>query len=86
MTASSAPGPEGGAYPVFRKDGDARGEVQELVRTLGGDGPRIGLHKTIYAARADQTVVLVTDRESRLASELRTRGWSEPRDSANEGN
>lgn len=73
--------PESGAYPVFRKDGDARHEVEGLVRALGGNGPRIGLHKTIYAARADQTVVLVTDREAPLARELRAHGWSEPRDS-----
>lgn len=67
-------------YPVFRKDGDARAEVERLTRGLGHDPAASGHHKTIYAARADQTVVLVTDRESPLARELRARGWSEPRD------
>lgn len=65
-------------YPVFVKRGDARSEVDVAARELGISAASAGLHKAIYAARADQTVVLVTSRDSPLAAALRGRGWAEP--------
>lgn len=67
-------------YPVFIRDGDLREEVEHLARRLGGDASAAGLHKVIHAARANQTVVMVTDRETPLAMELRRQGWQEPRE------
>ena len=67
-------------YPVFVKRGDVRAEVEAAARGLGGTALQAGLHKTIYAARADQTVVLVTSREAPLAAALRARGWAEPKE------
>lgn len=75
--------PRGGhppEYPVFVKRGDALAEIDAAVRTLGGTPGRAGLHKVIYAERADQTVVMVTSREAPLAAALRTGGWVEPRE------
>jgi hypothetical protein len=69
-------------YPVFTRRGDARREVDELVRGLAKSPTEAGLHKAIYAAQADQTVVLVTDRKAPLASALRATGWQEPREPA----
>ena len=69
-----------GEFPVFIKGGDARHEVEAVARDLGMDAATAGLHKSIYAAKADQTVVLVTRRDSPLAVHLRARGWEEPRD------
>lgn len=80
IALGNSPG-AGSEYPVFIKRGDARGEIDEIAGRLGTDASTAGLHKTIYAARANQTVVLVTDRRSPLAAELRARGWEEPRDS-----
>lgn len=75
-------GGRGGAeeYPVFVRRGDARGEVDLAARGLGMSPAAAGLHKTIYAARADQTVVLVTSRDAPIAAALRERGWAEPKD------
>lgn len=67
-------------YPVFIKRGDARQEVDAIARRLGSTPAAAGLHKAIYAAQADQTVVLVTDRDASLAAALRADGWMEPRD------
>lgn len=71
------PAPE---YPVFVKRGDALAEVDAAVKALGGTPGRAGLHKVIYAQRADQTVVMVTSREAPLAATLRSGGWVEPRE------
>ena len=76
----------GGEYPVFIKKGDARREVEAIARELGmTDAAAAGLHKSIYAAKADQTVVLVTRRDSPLADRLRAGGWQEPRDEPGRG-
>lgn len=80
MMLSGIPSSQARDYPVFIKRGDARHEVDELARRLGTTPAAAGLHKTIYAAQADQTVVLVTDRETALAAALRAGGWLEPRD------
>ena len=75
--------PRGGyapEYPVFVKRGDALAEIDAAVKALGGSAGRAGLHKVIYAERADQTVAMVTSREAPMAVELRTRGWVEPRE------
>ena len=72
--------PQAPEYPVFVKRGDARGEVESAARGLGMTASAAGLHKVIFAARADQTVVMVTTREAPLAGALRTLGWSEPMD------
>ena len=74
-----------GEYPVFIKRGDARREVEAVAGELGMDATAAGLRKSIYAAKADQTVVLVTRRDSPLAAGLRARGWQEPRDEPGAG-
>jgi hypothetical protein len=79
MHADAPDGPVA-EYPVFVRRGDARAEVDEAVRDSGGTPVQAGLHKIIYAERADQTVVLVTHREAPLAAALRARGWAEPRE------
>jgi hypothetical protein len=81
MLPRSSP-PTEGEYPVFIKRGDARHEVDELTRRLGTTPAAAGLHKSIYAAQADQTVVMVTGREAPLAASLRAGGWQEPRDAS----
>lgn len=69
----------GSPYHVFTKHGDARAEVDELVRGLGGDAAEAGLHKAIFVSRANQTVVMLRDPEAPLAGLLRGRkGWHEP--------
>ena len=66
-------------YPVFLRRGDARPEVESLVAGLAAGPGGAGLHKYLYAAAADQTVVMVTSRDVPLARALRGRpGWSEP--------
>lgn len=67
-------------YPVFIKRGDARPEVEGLARALGTTPEEAGVHKTIYAAQADQTVAMVKQRDSPLAARLRAAGWLEPRE------
>jgi hypothetical protein len=81
MLPGSAPS-EAREYPVFIKRGDARNEVDDMARRLGSTPAVAGLHKTIYAAQANQTVVLVTHREAPLAVALRAGGWQEPREPA----
>lgn len=68
------------SLPVFVRRGDSTPEVDRMVASLGGPAAA-GLHRSIYVLRADQTVVMVAARDAPLAAELRTAGWSEPRDS-----
>lgn len=77
MTDDDRPAAE---YPVFTRTGDLRGEVERIGRELASNASEAGLHKVIYVARANQTVVMVTDREAPLAEELRRRRWEEPRE------
>lgn len=67
-------------YPVFTKRGDARAEVDQLLAELSAaHGEATGFLKYLYVTRAEQTVVMVTDRTSPLATALRgRRGWNEP--------
>lgn len=66
-------------YPVFVKRGDARAEVDRLLRELGLDAEAAGLHKYIHVTGASQTVVMVTAPGAPLAAALRGRaGWAEP--------
>lgn len=78
-----SPQPAARVYPVFIKRGDARLEVESLARANGATPEGAGLHKAIYAAQADQTVVMVTDRDAALAGWLRGAGWLEPQDPPN---
>jgi hypothetical protein len=65
--------------PVFIKRGDSRGEVDALIRELALAPEAAGLQKYIYATQANQTVVMVSDRDAPLARSLRQRaGWLEP--------
>jgi len=69
----------GEPLPVFVRRGDARSEIDRLVAELGTAPEAAGLHKYIYAAKADQTVVMVASRSAPLAGALRGRaGWIEP--------
>ncbi len=70
------------AYPVFIKRGDARAEVdrvlEELKRAHGSAGAA-GFQKYLHVSKANQTVVMVTGRDTPLAAALRGRaGWLEP--------
>lgn len=66
-------------YPVFLRRGDGRSEVDSLIAELAGVPGGAGLHKYLYAAEADQTVVMVTSRDVPLARVLRERAeWLEP--------
>jgi hypothetical protein len=72
-------------FPVFIRRGDALDEIRLALASLRGAGDasdvELGLHKTMYVARADQTVVMVTDATSPLAEALRSSGrWQEPKD------
>lgn len=80
MTQPLDPSPAAGEYPVFIKRGDARNEVDALARASGGSPALAGLHKAIYAAQADQTVVMTTHRDAPIAARLRGAGWLEPRE------
>lgn len=67
-------------YPVFVRHGDALAEIDALVRELGGE-ESAGLHRHMYVTRADQTVVMTTEVDTPLATELRGRAsWLEPRE------
>ena len=67
------------ALPVFIARGDARAEVARLLKTLAPSPAAAGFHKYFYVAKADQTVVMATGRETPLAAALRARPeWSEP--------
>lgn len=69
-------------YPVFIKRGDARAEVDRVLDELKrahGSSSAVGFHKYLHVANANQTVVMVTGRDTPLAAALRGRaGWLEP--------
>lgn len=67
-------------YAIFIKRGDARREVEALARAIAASPEEAGVHKSIYAAQADQTVVMLKERDSALAARLRAAGWLEPRE------
>ena len=67
------------SYHIFTRLGDARSEVESVLRELGVSPEDAGFHKAIHVSRANQTVVFLTGRESLLANTLRKRkGWNEP--------
>ena len=69
----------GEPLPVFIRRGDARAEVDRLIADLRMPPEQAGLHKYIYASKADQTVVMLAGRSVPLADALRGRaGWLEP--------
>lgn len=76
----------GDAYHVLTRDGDGCAEVDGVLRALEARGTSreaAGFVKYLYVTRAEQTVVMVRDRASPLAAELRGRpGWREPGDAA----
>lgn len=66
-------------YHVFVKRGDARAEVDSLLKELGAGPEGAGFHKYIYVAQAHQTAVMLTGPDAALAGALRGRkGWQEP--------
>lgn len=66
-------------FPVFVKRGDFRSEVDDLIRDSELTPDEAGLQKYFYVTQGNQTVVMVTTRESPLALILRSRpGWLEP--------
>ena len=75
----SPQGPPAAPHPVFVRRGDATAEVERLVAAAGG-GETAGLQRSIYVTRANQTVVMVTGRETPLARALRAAGWEEPQE------
>lgn len=66
-------------HPVFTRGGDAIEEVERIVASSGG-AAAAGLQRSIYVTRANQTVVMVTGRETPLARALRAAGWDEPQE------
>lgn len=67
------------AYTVFIKRGDARPELDRILREIGGAPEAAGLHKYIFAAAASHTVAMVTAADAPLAARLRgSPGWLEP--------
>lgn len=66
-------------FHVFIRRGDARAEVDSLLRQLGSTPEAAGMHKYIFVAKADQTVVMLVGPDVPLAQSLRGRaGWQEP--------
>ena len=66
-------------FPVFIARGDARAEIDRLVKQLAPTAEGAGFRKYFYVAKADQTVVMATARDTPLAAALRERReWSEP--------
>lgn len=75
------PDPRGPAepFPVFIARGDARPEIDRLLRELAPTPEAAGFLKYFYVAKADQTVVMARGRGTPLALALRgRRGWTEP--------
>lgn len=72
----------GRVQPVFIRRGDGRAEVDEILFQLeerATPGQELGFVKYLYVTQADQTVVMVINRDAPLARALRARpGWSEP--------
>lgn len=66
-------------YHVFTKRGDARPEVDALLKELGFTAEDAGLHKYIFVTQVHQTAVMLAGADVPLARALRGRkGWSEP--------
>ena len=66
-------------FPVFIARGDARAEVDRLLKELAPTPEAAGFRKYFYVQKADQTVVMVIGRDTPLALALRARkGWMEP--------
>lgn len=67
------------ASHIFTKTGDARSEIEQVLHELGTTAEEAGFQKSIYVARADQTVVFLSGKAAALAGALRQRpGWNEP--------
>lgn len=71
-------------YHVLIHRGDALADVDAALKALEGRGvdrESSGFHKYMHVTQAAQTVVMVRNRQSPLAAELRARpGWTEPGD------
>lgn len=71
-------------YHVLIHKGDALSDVDAALKALEGRGvsrEASGFHKYMHVTQAGQTVVMVQNRQSPLAAELRARsGWAEPGD------
>jgi hypothetical protein len=66
-------------YHVFVRRGDARAEVDGVLRELELTPEQGGLHKYLFVTKADQTVVMLASPQAPLAGALRgRRGWAEP--------
>jgi hypothetical protein len=67
-------------FHIFTKTGDARDELESLLRELGPEPAESkGFHKVMHVTRAAQTVVFLTGGATPLAAALRLRpGWVEP--------
>jgi hypothetical protein len=66
-------------FPVFIARGDARAEVDRLLKELAPNPEAAGFRKYFYVQKADQTVVMALGRDTPLALALRgRRGWTEP--------
>jgi hypothetical protein len=69
---------------VLTRPGDGLAEVDAALAALaarGVDREASGFRKAFFVTRADQTVVMVSGRDTPLAGELRGRsGWREPGD------
>jgi hypothetical protein len=69
---------------VLTRQGDGLADVDAALGALaarGVDREAAGFRKAFFVTRADQTVVMVSDRDAPLAAELRARpGWREPGD------
>ena len=72
----------GDPYHVMTKSGDARAEVDGVLRALAARGvsrEASGFHKYLHVTQVEQTVVMLASRGCPLAAELRGRtGWGEP--------
>ena len=78
-TPPGRPGDPPEIFPVFVAGGDARAEIDRLLRELAPTPEAAGFRKYFYVAKADQTVVMALGRDTPLALALRGRkGWAEP--------
>ena len=71
-------------HHVLTRTGDGLADVEAALTRLAARGiarAEAGFQKALFVTRADQTVVLTTERASTLAAELRAAGgWKEPGD------
>jgi hypothetical protein len=65
-------------YLVLIRTGDAIGEVDQALRSLGMEAEAAGLHRVLFVTRANQTVAMVHDASAPLAKLLLERGWASP--------